>query len=147
MSVKASTGLRNGMLDSGSLKSQLDAGFIKLYGGTAPATADAALGGATLLCTLSINSTGVGINFDTTATGDVLSKAPGEIWSGTNVASSTATFYRHVAAADDGTLSTTAPRLQGTIAVAGADMNLSSVALVNGATQTLAYYSVTLPTF
>ncbi len=147
MSAKASTGLRNGMLDSGSLKSQLDAGFIKLYGGTVPATADAAIGGATLLCTLSINSTGVGINFDTTATGDVLSKAPGEIWSGTNAASGTATFYRHVAAADDGTLSTTAPRLQGTIAVAGGDINLSSVALVNGATQTLAYYSVTLPTF
>ncbi len=147
MSVKASTGLRNGMLDSGSLKSQLDAGFIKFYGGTVPATADAALGGATLLCTLSINSTGVGINFDTTATGDVISKAPGEIWSGTNAASGTATFYRHVAAADDGTLSTTAPRLQGTIAVVGADINLSSVALVNGAPQTLAYYSVTLPTF
>ena len=147
MSAKASTGLRNGMLDSGSLKSQLDAGFIKLYNGTVPATADAAIGGATLLCTLSINSTGVGINFDTTATGDVLSKAPGEIWSGTNAASGTATFYRHVAAADDGTLSTTSPRLQGTIAVAGADMNLSSVALVNGATQTLAYYSVTIPTF
>jgi len=147
MSVKASTGLRKGLLDSASLKEQLDDGFMKLYAGTVPATADAALGGATLLCTLSINSTGVGINFDTTATGDVLSKAPGEIWSGTNVASGTATFYRHVAAADDGTLSTAAPRLQGTIAVAGADMNLSSVALVNGATQTLAYYSVTLPTF
>ena len=147
MSVKASTGLRKGLLDSASLKEQLDDGFMKLYSGTVPATADAALGGATLLCTLSVNSTGVGISFDTTATGDMLSKAPGEIWSGTNAVSGTATFYRHVAAADDGTLSTTAPRLQGTIAVAGADMNLSNVALVNGAPQTLAYYSVTLPTF
>lgn len=145
MATESSTGLRAAL--AAAIKNELDGGFFKIYGGTIPDTANTAIGGATLLCTLSINSTGVGINFDTAPVGDVISKAPGEIWSGTNVASGTATFYRHVAAADDGTLSTSAPRLQGTVGVVGADANLSSVALVNGATQTLAYYSVTLPTF
>ena len=147
MALKASTGLRNKLLDTGSLKSILAAGFIKIYAGTIPASADDAIpGGATLLCTISINSTGTGINFDTAAVGGTLSKAPGEVWSGVNAAGGTATFYRHVEAADDGTASTTQARLQGTVGTAGAELNLSSVNLVNGATQTVDYYSVTQPT-
>ncbi|MNY26269.1 hypothetical protein D3C86_1601070 [compost metagenome] len=47
--------------------------------------------------------------------------------------------------ADDGTASTAAVRIQGTVGLAGADMNLSSVALVSGATQSLNFYSVAMP--
>ena len=78
--------------------------------------------------------------------GATLSKAPAEVWSGVNAASGTATFYRHVAVGDDGTLSTSQARLQGTVGTAGAELNLSSVNLSNGATQTIDYYSVTQPT-
>jgi len=144
--MKASTGLRNHKLASGSVKSALDGGNIKIYAGGAPATADAALGGATLLCTVTVNSTGTGINFDTAASGGVLAKAPGEVWSGVNSATGTASFYRHVAAGDDGTESFTAPRIQGNISISGADMNLSSVTLTSGATQTVDFYSVAEPT-
>ena len=56
MSYKTSTALRNGMLAGSGLKEQLDAGFIKIYAGTVPATADDAIGSATLLCTISVNS-------------------------------------------------------------------------------------------
>ena len=80
------------------------------------------------------------------AVGDTLSKAPGEVWSGVNTATGTATFYRHVAAGDDGTLSTSAPRLQGEVGTAGKELNLSSINLTSGATQTIDYYSVTQPT-
>lgn len=146
MAIKASTGLRNGVLASGSVKSQLDSGFIKLYAGAAPASADDAIGAATLLCTISVNSTGTGVKFDAAAANGVLAKAPAEVWSGVNVATGTATFYRHVAAADDGAASTTAPRVQGTIGTAGADLNLSSANLTAGATQTVDYYSVAWPT-
>ena len=82
MALKLSTGLRNGMLDSADFKTQMDGGLIKVYDGTVPATADAALAGNTLLCTFSLNSTGSGINFDTTATGDTIAKAPAEVWAG-----------------------------------------------------------------
>lgn len=147
MALKASTGLRAKLLDTGSLKSILALGFIKLYAGTMPATADEAVpGGATLLCTISVNSTGTGISFDAAAVGGTISKAPGEVWSGVNAAGGTAAWYRHVAVGDDGTLSTTQARLQGTIGTAGAELNLSSVNLSNGATQTIDYYSVTQPT-
>lgn len=144
MALKSSTGLRNKLMDTGSLKSIFAGGLIKIYGGAAPADADAAATG-TLLCTISNNSTGAGINFDAAAAGGVISKAAAETWSGNNVATGTATHYRHVAAADDGTLSTTQARIQGTISVVGADLNLSSVALVNAAPQAVDFYSVTLP--
>ena len=146
MTLKVSTGLRNGLLDSGSLKSQLDGGRINIYAGAVPASADESLGSATLLCAVTLNSTGSGINFDTAAVGDTLSKAPGEVWSGVNAATGTATFYRHVADGDDGTLSTSAPRLQGEVGTAGKELNLSSINLTSGATQTIDYYSVTQPT-
>ena len=147
MAFKTSTALRNGMLAGSSLKELLDYGFIKLYTGTVPASADDALGSATLLCTISINSTGTGINFDTAASAGVLAKAPAEVWSGVNSATGTATFYRHVAEADDGTLSTDAPRIQGAVNTSGGELNLSSVNLTSGATQTIDYYNVSLPTY
>ena len=92
MTIKASTGLRNGTLATGSLRSLLNGGRINIYAGAEPATADAALGGATLLCAVTVNSTGTGINFDTTASGGVLQKAPGEVWSGVNVATGVASY-------------------------------------------------------
>lgn len=144
MTLKVSTGLRNKLMDTNPLKTIFAAGFIKIYGGTVPADADAAVTG-TLLCTISNNSTGTGINFDTSASGGVLSKAPAETWSGTNAATGTATYYRHIAVGDDGTLSTSQARIQGLVSTVGADMNLSSVSLTSGASQAIDYYSVTLP--
>jgi len=146
MTLKASTGLRNKVLDTGSLKAALDGGKLNIYAGPVPATADDALGSATLLCAVTLNSTGAGINFDAAAVNGVLAKDPGQVWSGVNVASGTATFYRHVATGDTGVLSTTQARIQGEIGTAGKEINLSSVALVSGATQALDYYSVALPT-
>lgn len=146
MTIKASTGLRNGALATGSVKSLLDGGRINIYAGTPPATADDAIGSATLLCAITLNSTGSGIAFDTAAVNGVLQKAPGEVWSGVNLTNGVAAWYRHVAAGDTGDASTTAPRLQGEIATAGSDMNLSSTSLVAAATQTIDYYSIAWPT-
>lgn len=141
--MKLSTGLRNGMLASNSLKSLLASGEIRIYAGTVPADADASIGSATLLCT--VKNGGSGINFASAATAGVLPKASGETWSGTNVATGVATFFRHVLAADDGSASSSAVRIQGTVAVAGADLNLTSVSLVSGAPQAIDYYSVAQP--
>ena len=146
MTIKASTGLRNTVMVDSSLRDALANGFIKIYDGTEPATADAALGGATLLCTISLAASGTGVSLDATAADGVASKPTGTVWSGVNAATGTARFYRHVAPGDDGSLSTTQARVQGRIATAGADMNFTSTALVSGATQTLDFYTLALPT-
>lgn len=142
--IKSSTGLKNILLASGNLKDTFDAGSgIRIYGGTVPADADAAIGSATLLCTIKNGSSG--LTFDAAPSGGVLEKNPTETWSGINAAGGTPTFYRHVLTADAGGASTSAPRYQGTVGVVGADMNLTSATLVNGATQTLDYHAVSFP--
>lgn len=148
MTVLASTGLRDDLLDTNSLKSLLDGGVIRIYDGTPPAAADDALGTITtnnLLVEISLNGGGTGINFDTAASGGALAKAPGETWQGTIGTTGTASFFRHVLIADDGTLSTTARRLQGSIGVAANDMNLDSVSLTATEVLTISDYQVTLP--
>lgn len=146
MTLKVSTGLRNHVLDTGSVRSALNGGFIKYYSGAVPGSADDALGASVLIVTISLDATGVGINFDTLAATGILAKAPLEIWRGICAVSGTPTFYRHVASTDTGVLSTTEKRLQGAIATVGAEINLSSTALVSGASETLDFYVVNFPT-
>jgi hypothetical protein len=145
MAVKFSTGARTKLLSDSSLASMFADGTIKVYTGPVPASADDAVSG-TLLCTISLNSTGTGITFDP-ATGGVLPKAVAEVWSGVNVASGVARYFRHVAPGDTGGSSTAQPRIQGTIGTVGDDMNFSSTNLTSGATQTIDYYNVVMPTY
>lgn len=144
--AKISTGLRDHILTTGSFKGGVDGGVIFIYSGTPPATADAALLGNTLLCVISNDAAGTGITMDTTANAGVLGKNPGEIWRGQVVASATATFYRFAALADDGTLSTTAKRVQGTVATLAADLIFSNVNFVSGNYRQIDNYNVALPT-
>lgn len=146
MTLKASTGLRNAMLDTASLKGAMTGFVMKIYTGAAPATADAAVTG-TLLCTISNNSAGTTLSLATAASGSI-PKTVSEVWSGVNVATGTAGYFRFVQlSGEDGTLSTTQKRIQGTCGTAGADLNMSSVNLTSGATQTIDACSITLPTF
>ena len=145
MALKASTGLRNAMLTTGSLKSRLDGGFIKIYAGAVPSDADASLASATLLCTITKNGDGVtGLTMATPAVGGALSKAA-EVWSGTNVTGGTASFWRFIRTGDTGGASATEERLQGLAATSGSELVLTSVTLSGGATQNIDYFSVALP--
>lgn len=146
MALKLSTGFRDHLLTTGDLQSALDGGVIRIYSGTEPATADAALAGNTLLCTISNNSTGTGITMAATAASGVLGKNSAEIWSGSIVASGTASFYRFSPLTDDGALSTTVRRLQGSVATAGADLNFSSTAFVSGNSKSIDTFDIALPT-
>lgn len=146
MTLKTSTGLRNKLLDTNPLRTVLNLGFIKIYAGTAPTSADDAIGAATLLCTLSNNSTGTGLTFEAAASAGNLLKKSSEVWSGVNGAGGVASFYRHVAPGDTGAASTTEARVQGVVGLSGADMNMTSTTLSNGATQTLDFYLLSLPT-
>lgn len=146
MTFKVSTGLRNHMLASGSLRAALANGKIRILSGPEPASADAAETG-TLLCVIDKDGAGAGFTLDSTASDGVISKVPGDVLQGTNLATGVAGYYRHVGSADTGAVSLTEPRIQGRISTSGAEANFSSVNLVSGATQTADTYSVNLPTF
>lgn len=145
MSLKISTGLRNHMLASGSVKSGMDGGVIKIYSGAEPAGPDDSIGAAVLLCTISNNDTGAGINFDATPTAGVLVKSTSEVWSGTCVANGTAIFYRFVGLADDGSASTSAKRIQGTVNVVNADLLVSSTTFVSSNVRQINSFAVGMP--
>lgn len=149
MALLASTGLRNKMLDNGSLKATLAGGFIHVYNSSVadiPATADAAIdpGKHTKLLTVYGDGLSDGLNLGTAGSG-AIGKASGESWAGTVLASGNAVFFRFVATGDTGASSTTEPRLQGRVGVSGAELNISSLALTSGNTQAVNYISISLP--
>lgn len=144
--AKLSTGLRDHLLTTGDFQSGVDGGVIFIFSGTPPATADAALAGNTLLCTISNNAAGTGITMAAAAAGGVLGKNTAEIWRGQIVANGTATFYRFAPIADDGLLSTTAKRVQGTVGALNADLIFSNVNFVSGNYRQIDNYNVAQPT-
>jgi hypothetical protein len=149
MALLQSTGLCNKVLDTGSLKSVLADGFIHVYSSTLaniPATADEAINPAnhTLLLTVYGDGISAGLNLGTAA-GRAIGKAAGETWAGTVLATGNAVFFRHVGSADTGAASTTEPRLQGRVGVAGAELNISSLALTAGDTRTVNYANIVMP--
>lgn len=149
MTLLASTGLRNKVLDTGSLKSVLADGFIHVYSstlGNIPASADDAINPAnhTLLLTVYGDGISEGLNLGTAANGSI-GKASGETWAGTVLATGNAVWFRHVGSADTGAASTTEPRFQGRVGVAGAELNISSLALTAGDTRTVNYANISLP--
>lgn len=129
MAFKFSTGFRNGALVTGSVSTLLTGGFIDIYSGAVPADADASVGSAVLLTTISDNAGVGGLSFEPTASGGVLSKLGSQTWKGLINADGTASFFRYRLTGDTGALSTTAVRVQGTVGLAGYDMNLNPVVL------------------
>lgn len=158
MAVKISLALRNGMLQGSSVKEQLDAGFLYIFAGAVPADADAALDMAsthTLLAKIAADAVpadaGVtGLTFGATAANGAIAKASAQTWAAkvhfvgkdaaqAGVGPLTATFFRFCAAADNGqgAGTTSTPRLQGSVAVLGGDINLTSVALEDNGANTV----------
>lgn len=94
---------------------------MKVYSGTAPATADTALSGNTLLATLTLANT----PFSAAASGV---KTAGAIASDTNAAATgTATFFR-LTKSDDTVVN------QGSVGTTGTDAVINTTAIVAGAT-------------
>jgi len=143
MALRLSTGLRNKMLDTGSVKTIFAAGSIEIYTGVQPADADQTPTGSLLV---SIDMAGAGINFEVNATAGTLEKLASEVWSANAAATGTAGWYRLKAAADTDAVSTTEARIDGTVGTFGADLAISSTAVVSGAPQTIDAYSITIPT-
>lgn len=145
MAFLVSTALRNALLATAGLDDSLNGGVIRMYTGTVPATADASIGTATLKCTISLNDTGVGINFEATPVSGVLAKSSSEVWLGTVVAAGDYSFYRFSSLTDDGSESTTEKRLQGTIGVLNADLLVADLAKAIGEEQRIDTFYVGMP--
>lgn len=135
MTMKASTGLINYMLDTGSLKAAFTNCTISCYTGAQPATADDAIGSATLLGTASIGGNAFtpgsptnGLNFEANAVLNVISKAAAEDWKINCVLDGTLGWFRIKGNAVDNNLaSTTLPRIDGTIGISSGDMLVGSL--------------------
>lgn len=149
MTIKASTGLRNKLLDTSPLRTIFSGGYLLLYAGPVPSSADDAIVGGThtLLCDVRNNNTTTGITFASSASGGSITKNLSETWSRAAANTGTATFYRLVASTDTGASSTTEARLQGSIGTSGADLNLTTTSLNASTVYTIDTFSVSLPTF
>jgi len=114
-----------------------------VYTGSQPTDADTAASG-TLLYTLTESGDGsTGLTFDVSV-GGVVTKADAETWQGVASNAGTAGWFRFYEDGDTpGSASTTFARLDGACATSGAQMNMSSTSIANGATQTVTEFEYT----
>ena len=149
MSVRLSTKLRDNLAGTTGFAATFANGIIEIYSGAQPATADSAVTG-TLLGTVTLNSgaftPGVATNGLTFAAASGGSVSKSGVWSFNGVAVGTAGWFRLKGnATDAGGISTTLPRMDGSIAVSGADMNLSNISIAIGAPNTIDSFTWTQP--
>lgn len=119
--------------------------------GTAPNTL-AVVSTATTITKTDVNMAGGvaaanGLRFDLSVAG-VMTKLATQTWSGLNVATNTAGWFRQYGSVADASALDSAGvtlRVDGTVATSGADMNLNSTAFTSGATTTLSSWSMTMP--
>lgn len=168
MAISISLALRNALLEGSSVKEELDGGFLYFYAGPVPADADTALDMVddhTQLAKLAADDPPVdagvtGLTFEAAATNGALPKTAAESWAAlvhfngaddaqAGVGPLTAAFFRFCGPGDDGRAAgtTSTPRIQGTIAVAGADINMTSASLSDNGTNEvgLAAFEVRMP--
>lgn len=154
MTIRISTALRNAMAGSVGFAGALTNGSIEIYSGPQPLTADAPISG-TLLGRVTVNggawaegSPTNGLQFDPVTNGTVAKKAA-DTWKFTGLANGTAGWFRFRAnaadaGADDST-TVTHPRLDGSVGVSGADLNMSNINIVTGGPNTVDVFSFTQP--
>jgi len=129
--------------ESKSLQDIFYKGFMEIYSGPQPSSANDAPTG-TLLCTVYSNGTSEGLSFDDAVSGTI-AKAAAETWSGTSTATGTAGWFRFKSAGDGGASSQTDERLDGSVATSGAQLNMSSTTVTSGAVQTISTFAITMP--
>lgn len=149
MTVRLSTALRTNLAGTTGFAATFANGIIEIRTGSQPATADAAVTG-TLLGTVTLASgaftPGTATNGLTFAAAAVGAVSKSGVWSFNGVAAGTAGWFRLKAnALDNDALSTILPRLDGSIATSGADMNLSNITIAISAPSTVDSFTWTQP--
>jgi len=136
----------------GCLKDIFRNGILYIYTGSQPATADTAASGTNVVKITDSSGAWVagaeanGLEFGDYSAG-TLSKCADQTWSGVGIGGGgTAGWFRLCAnATDAGALSTTLPRIDGSIGTSGANLNMSSTTIVDDATYTIDTFTLTLP--
>jgi hypothetical protein len=105
-------------LAANAVTARCNSGFLRIYGGTPPANANAALSGNTLLAQLTFGATAFAAAVNGVATANAIGQ------DASNDATGTAAFFR--AFESDGTTVV----FQGTVGTTGAELNLSSTSIV-----------------
>jgi hypothetical protein len=146
MAIRISDALRTAALVTGSWKSRLDGGFIYMFSGTQPTSAEDAANG-TLLAVFSIDALGVtGLTFTTGDNAGEMKKTVAEAWEATGLADGTARWFRfnrlntnetttraEALAAAGGTVE----RIDGSVGTSGSDLTAASVAIATSAPLTI----------
>ena len=142
MTIKMSTAARTAVFSMG-LKNALNNHCLCVYSGAEPASADAALGAAVRLLSITTSGLGTPLDFETPANGVMLKKAT-DVWMGTNLATGTPSFYRLEPLDDTGAAAPELVRLQGSVGPAG-DLRLDVAALVIDEVQPVNYFDLQMP--
>lgn len=142
MAIRFSTGARTAIAGSSGFQELFEGGFIGVFTGGQPASADNAETGS-LLVTISSSSGTAGITFGTAAAG-VLPKSSG-VWSGLVGTAGVAGWFRMYDINHTTGSNGTAVRMDGNIGVSGSDLVLSNTSQTVGATLTIDTANVTAP--
>lgn len=149
--LKLSTGLRNKLAGPSGFAETFEGGVMYIYSGPQPASADSAVSG-TLLGVVTKDGAAFafgapenGLSFDAPVAGTVAKKAA-DTWKMIGLALGTAGWFRLMGNAPDNlAASNTLPRLDGTIGVSGADLNMSNIAIDVGVPSTCDIFQFTVP--
>lgn len=151
MTIRLSTGARTAMAGTGGGFATIFAnGVIEVYTGAQPSSADAAPTG-TLLGTVTKASGAFtpgsatnGLTFAAAAAGAVTKST--DVWSMLGIAAGTAGWFRLKAnAVDAGGVSTSAIRMDGSVASVGGDATLSNLSITVGGPVTVDSFSFSIP--
>lgn len=121
---------RNTALDA--IRGSYNSGKLRVYAGSVPANADAALGGATLLAELTLNATA----FAAASSGVLTANA---ITGATASADGTASFFRLL---DSGATTVLA---QGAVGTSSAEMIVGTTTVTSGITFSVSSLTLTIP--
>lgn len=151
MALRISTGAREKLVSVSTIKELLDGGFMDIFTGSQPATADAVETGTKLVRISSTSGTGVsdGLRFGTALAGVLPLTTP--VWSGVVSPAGVAGWFRFYGtggtsgvAGSSGT-NGTAIRIDGNVGVSGADLVLTNTNLALDSTLTIKTFSITQP--
>lgn len=149
MTVRLSTRVRTNMAGDVGFGATFANGVIDVYTGAQPATADAAATG-TLLGRVTLNSGAFaagtatnGLTFAAAADGSIGKTG---VWSFNGIAAGTAGWFRLKGnGLDNDALSATLPRVDGSIATSGGDMNLSNISIAVASPNTIDSFVFQIP--
>lgn len=149
MTVRLSTQLRTNLAGNIGFAATFGNGVIEIRTGSQPVTADSPASGVLLgIVTLSSGafnpgSPGNGLTFAPAVAGSVSKSG---VWSFTGIEVGTAGWFRFKGnAVDNGALSTVLPRLDGSIATSGGDLNLSNIVIALNSPNTIDTFVWTQP--